>query len=152
MWYVSCTGWQEINGWWEPAYHVKYAESRDGFDWKLTGLSCVDAGEGTAIGRPCVFRIGNRYGMLYAVRSMFDYRTKKRTYRLATQKPRRRAGNAWMVKPVSIVPRTDGTQKMIEYCWLQQHADEPICSTTATALDAQELVSRGLLRGEKRAR
>jgi hypothetical protein len=75
MWYVSCTGWQEIRSRWEPVYHVKYAESRDGFDWRLTGISCVDASDGYAVARPCVFRRGERYGMIYPYRSLTDYRS-----------------------------------------------------------------------------
>ena len=31
MWYISCTQWQTINNYPEPSYHVKYAESKDGY-------------------------------------------------------------------------------------------------------------------------
>lgn len=126
MWYVSCTGWQEINGRWEPAYHVKYAESFDGFDWRLTGISCVDAGEGYSIARPCVFRNGNRYGMLYPFRSLTAYRTNRDcAYRLGYAESD--DGIRWdrMDERVGIERSASGwDSEMIEYCWLQQHADE----------------------------
>lgn len=83
MWYASCTGWSEIAGRWEPAYHVKYAESGDGLDWKLTGISCLDAGPGFAVARPCVFPRGDRYSMIYSYRSLAGYRTERdAAYRL----------------------------------------------------------------------
>jgi hypothetical protein len=42
MWYISCTGWERVNGWPEPSYHVKYAESDDGIRWRKTGRVCID--------------------------------------------------------------------------------------------------------------
>ncbi len=126
MWYVSCTGWKEILGRWEPAYHVKYAESRDGFDWQLTGISCVDAGAGYAVARPCVFRNGNRYGMLYPFRSMTDYRAHPdRAYRLGYAEST--DGIRWerMDDRAGIERSSSGwDSEMIEYCWLQRHGDD----------------------------
>ena len=126
MWYSSCTGWQQILGRWEPAYHVKYAESRDGIDWNLTGISCVDAGEGFAVGRPCVFRNGNIYSMLYSYRSLTQYRTDpERAYRLGYAESV--DGVHWqrMDDRVGIDRSTDGWDaEMVEYCWVQRHGDE----------------------------
>ena len=126
MWYVSCTGWKFINNCWEPAYHVKYAESADGFDWNLTGISCVDAGEGTAIARPCVFRTENRYRMIYPLRATVDYRTKKEgAYRLGYAESG--DGVRWerMDDRVGIERSESGwDSEMMAYCWVQQHASE----------------------------
>ncbi len=126
MWYVSCTGWQDINGRWEPTYHVKYAESHDGFDWNLTGISCVEAGEGFAIARPCVFRNGTRYGMLFPFRSMIAYRTSRDSaYRLGYAESD--DGIHWerMDDRVGIERSASGwDSEMMEYCWIQQQAGE----------------------------
>ena len=126
MWYVSCTGWQEVHGRWEPAYHVKYAESRDGIDWQLTGISCVDAGEGYAIARPCVFRNGSTYAMLYPYRSMTHYRTDANSaYRFGYAEST--DGIHWqrMDERVGIERSSTGwDSEMIEYGWLQRHGQE----------------------------
>ena len=84
MWYVSCTGWEEVHGRPEPRYHVKYAESTDGIHWRRTGIVCIDYGDFTgAIGRPCVLHDGDIYRMWYSYRGLTDYRTNPATsYRL----------------------------------------------------------------------
>jgi hypothetical protein len=70
MWYVSCTGWEMVDG--EPRhyYHLRYAESPDGIDWRRDGRIAVDfADDGEyAISRPCVIRDGDRYRMWFAAR------------------------------------------------------------------------------------
>jgi hypothetical protein len=76
MWYVSCTGWEIVDHRPEPRYHVRYAESRDGIVWRKTGRVCIDyAGPTEAIGRPCVYRDGGLYRMLYSLRGVRGYRT-----------------------------------------------------------------------------
>jgi hypothetical protein len=126
MWYVSCTGWQEINGRWEPAYHVKYAESRDGIAWDITGISCVDAGDGYAVARPCVFRHGDKCAMLYEYRSLTDYRSDtNQAYRLGYAESN--DGIHWqrMDDRVGIERSPTGwDSEMMEYCWLQTHGDQ----------------------------
>jgi len=70
MWYVSATRWEPGDG--EPRhwYHIRYAESENGIDWRRDGTVCVDfAGESEhAFSRPCVVRDGERYRMWFAVR------------------------------------------------------------------------------------
>jgi hypothetical protein len=126
MWYCSCTSWQEIAGRWEPAYHVKYAESADGIDWRLAGISCVDAGHGYAVAGPCVFRRGERYGMIYAVRSLADYRTNAESaYRLGYAESA--DGIRWdrMDERVGISRSKEGwDSEMMEYCWVQSYGGE----------------------------
>jgi hypothetical protein len=126
MWYVSCTGWQEIKGRWEPAYHVKYAESRDGIAWDITGISCVDPGDGYAIARPCVFRHGDKYAMLYEHRSLVDYRTNvNQAYRIGYAESN--DGIHWqrMDDRVGIEYSESGwDSEMMAYCWLQTHGNQ----------------------------
>jgi len=84
MWYISCTGWEVIDGHPEPNYHVKYAESTDGIRWNRTGRVCIDYDPfAAAIGRPCVFRVPSGYAMLYSYRNTKGYRTSRsQGYRL----------------------------------------------------------------------
>lgn len=84
MWYVSCTGWDEVHGHPEPKYHIKYAESDDGLSWRRTGAVCVDYDAfASAIGRPWVIRRGNGYVMWFSYRGLKGYRTDRRmSYRV----------------------------------------------------------------------
>ena len=70
MWYVSGTGWDRRNG--EPVhrYHIKYAESRDGFSWRRDGRVCIDYRDEDeyAIARPCVIREEGLYRMWFSAR------------------------------------------------------------------------------------
>ncbi len=76
MWYVSCTGWDDVHGHPEPLYNVKYAESEDGIRWQRTGIVCIDYDRSTqAIGRPWVVRLGDCYGMWFSYRGLVGYRT-----------------------------------------------------------------------------
>ena len=84
MWYLSCTKWEMINDHPEPFYHVKYAESDDGIEWRREGVVSVDYDDFTdAIGRPAVIRTENGYVMFYSYRSATDYRIdQSRSYRM----------------------------------------------------------------------
>lgn len=42
MWYVSGTGWIETGSSLSSRYHVKYAESVDGLEWRRDGIVCID--------------------------------------------------------------------------------------------------------------
>ena len=70
MWYVAGTGWRMKDGRPEHRYHIKYAESRDGIEWKREGLVCIDyqSEEEYAISRPCVLKDGAVYRMWFASR------------------------------------------------------------------------------------
>jgi hypothetical protein len=70
MWYSSCVRWEVIDG--KPChfYHVRYAESTDGVDWKREGTVAVDfsdPGE-VALSRPYVVRDEDCYRMWFSVR------------------------------------------------------------------------------------
>jgi len=126
MWYASATGWRQIDGKWEPSYHIKYAESPDGVVWNPTGVSCIDAGEDFAVCRPCVFRSGDKYAMLYSYRLLTQYRTDPaQAYRLGYAESG--DGIHWerMDDRVGIERSADGWDaEMIEYCWMQREGSQ----------------------------
>ena len=70
MWYVSGTGWELRESKPVHRYHIKYAESRDGFSWDRTGRVCIDycSEAEYAIARPCVIRDHGRYRMWFSAR------------------------------------------------------------------------------------
>ncbi len=76
-WYLSCTGWFMVSGKPEPRYHLKYAESSDGINWKRSGtiaIDYVDQNEG-GIARATVIKDGSLYRMWYSYRSILNYRS-----------------------------------------------------------------------------
>lgn len=70
MWYLSCVGWQMQNGKPEHRYHIKYAESHDGINWKRNGLVAIDflSEHEYAISRPTVKGDSDRWRMWYSFR------------------------------------------------------------------------------------
>lgn len=85
MWYLSCLKWEMRRGKPEPYYHIKYAESSDGLNWRREGIACIDLkpGEEAAIARPCVIKKDGIYRMWYAYRGAEGYRTdKEQSYRI----------------------------------------------------------------------
>jgi hypothetical protein len=70
MWYLSCTGWEVVDGRPVHSYHIRHATSEDGLDWRRDGRPCIDFehdGE-HAISRPSVIRDGGLYRMWYSWR------------------------------------------------------------------------------------
>jgi len=126
MWYASGRGWREIDGKWEPAYHVNYAESSDGILWNSAMAACIDAGEDFAVCRPVVFKQIAGYGMLYSHRCLTQYRTDPAlAYRLGYAESV--DGVAWQRRDeaVGIERSSDGWDaEMTEYCLLHQHGEE----------------------------
>jgi hypothetical protein len=70
MWYVSCVGWELVGEAVRHRYLIKYAESRDGFEWRRDGRVCIDFVDEReyAISRPCVIRARGGYRMWFASR------------------------------------------------------------------------------------
>ena len=85
MYYLSCTGWNELNGNLEPRYHIKYAESKDGITWERKGLIAIgykDETEGGIVSASVV-KTYEGYKMWYAYRSLFNYRDRiENSYRI----------------------------------------------------------------------
>jgi len=77
-WYMCCTGWSVLAGRPEPRYHIRYAESGDGFEWRRDGRIAIDykSEPEAGISRPCVLRrSGGGYEMWYSYRNGLGYRT-----------------------------------------------------------------------------
>jgi len=91
MWYVACARWEYEKGPARPThadsadsagadpdpagtprhyYHVRYAESEDGIAWRREGRVAIDFADAQeyAMGRPCVLRERERYGMWFCAR------------------------------------------------------------------------------------
>ena len=66
MWYVSGNGWHNRD---LPEYDIKYATSRDGYNWERNGIVSLPLEENeTVLARPCVIRNENtgRYEMYFS--------------------------------------------------------------------------------------
>jgi len=70
MWYVSGSGWSERPEGPRHRYHIKYAESSDGFSWRCEGHVCIDYADDDeyAFGRPCVVHDDDLLRMWYCSR------------------------------------------------------------------------------------
>jgi predicted GH43/DUF377 family glycosyl hydrolase len=75
MWYLSCLNWIESDLGMEPTYDIKYAESKDGINWKPFGITCIplDGDEG-GISSQRVLKLNDGYHMWYSIRNELDYR------------------------------------------------------------------------------
>jgi hypothetical protein len=72
MWYISCVGWEAVDGNPRHRYHLKYVESMNGVDWRPSGQVAIDfsSPEEYAISRPCVVRDGAKWRMWYSYRGV----------------------------------------------------------------------------------
>ena len=70
MWYLSCVRWDLVDGKPKHYYHIKYAESQNGIDWKREGVVAIDFRDEHeyAIGVPRVYKEHDRYVMWYCYR------------------------------------------------------------------------------------
>lgn len=124
MWYISCTGWEIINDYPEPSYHIKYAESDNGIDWERNGKISVDYDErAKALGRPCVFKKNNIYYMYFSYRNTDGYRTSdKDGYKIGLAISTN--GIVWEkeYENTNITLSNSGwDDKMMEYCHVFEH-------------------------------
>jgi hypothetical protein len=66
-------------------YHIKYAESEDGVNWKRNGVVAIDYKnqfEGGLV-KANVMKIGDSYSMWYSYRNKLDFRSNnKNSYRI----------------------------------------------------------------------
>jgi len=124
MWYVSCTGWEMINDYPEPLYHVKYSESEDGINWSKPGKVCIDYDNiMKSIGRPCVIKKRDKYEMYYSYRDTVNYR-KERGKGYQIGKAISDDGVNWTktVNETGITLSDDGWDSiMMEYCHVFLH-------------------------------
>lgn len=77
MWYLSCTKWEIINNKPEAFYHIKYAESSDGINWKRDGIVAIDfisEDEAGLVSASVIFEDGI-YKMWFGYRKGLNYRS-----------------------------------------------------------------------------
>jgi hypothetical protein len=83
MWYASSTGFIEVGGDYSPLYHIKYAESKDGFIWDRKNISCIlPKYEGECTAKPTIIVEDSLYKMWYCYRGSLDYRGGKDSYQI----------------------------------------------------------------------
>jgi len=84
-WYLSGTKWEVIDGRPEPFYHIKYAESPDGINWKREGVVAIDynsKNEGGIV-KASVLKENDTYKMWYSYRNARQYRqNSQNSYRI----------------------------------------------------------------------
>jgi len=119
MWYLSCTDWRMQNGKPEHRYHIKYAESLDGINWKRDGLVAIELSNESeyAISRPSVMKDADQWRMWYSFRG--------RSYRIGYAESV--DGRQWqrLDHHVGIdVSATGWDSEMIEYPFVFDHAGQ----------------------------
>jgi hypothetical protein len=125
MWYLSNTDWVEYKGKSEPFYHIKYAESNNGIDWKREGKVAIDYKDKNECGivRACVLKDNGIYKMWYAHRSLQNYRTdKNNSYRIGYAESNN--GINWNRKDKEVgidVSESGWDSEMIEYPFVYDH-------------------------------
>lgn len=125
MWYLSNTHWVEFEGKSEPFYHIKYAESENGIDWKREGKIAIDYKDENECGivRPCVIKDNSIYKMWYSHRNLQNYRTdKNNSYRIGYAESEN--GVDWIRKDKIVgidVSKKGWDSEMIEYPFIYDH-------------------------------
>jgi predicted GH43/DUF377 family glycosyl hydrolase len=81
--YTSGSEWKIINGKPEIWYHIKYATSNDGIDWKRENIDCILPNNPyECVARPCVIFDNGVYKMWYSKRRIDGFRNDiNKTYR-----------------------------------------------------------------------
>jgi hypothetical protein len=119
MWYLSCIKWEIKGSSFRHYYHIKYAESKDGFEWERKGLVCIDfkSSDEYAISRPCVIKEEEIYKMWYSYRG--------KSYRIGyAESP---DGLNWQRKDEEVgidVSQSGWDSEMIEYSFVFDHQRE----------------------------
>lgn len=72
MWYVSGTGWYEVDGKQKPAYQINYAVSPNAVHWKIMQVRSVPNEKDESISRPCVIKDDDGFKMWYGYMSSND--------------------------------------------------------------------------------
>lgn len=128
MWYLSNTKWIEYKGRSEPFYHIKYAESENGIDWKREGQVAIDYKDENECGivRACVLKDKDTYKMWYAHRNLQNYRTNKNSsYRIGYAESSN--GLDWIRQDEEVgidVSESGWDSEMIEYPFVYDHNGE----------------------------
>ena len=77
IWYVSLIKWTEEEGKLKHYYNIRYAESKDGINFKREGVTCIDFKNEFeyAIARPYVIKENGVYKMWYSYREGKEVKT-----------------------------------------------------------------------------
>lgn len=116
MWYLSAVRWERYNNELRHFYHIKYAESSDGINWRRSGIICIDfeSTDEYAISRPCVIKEDNLYKMWYSYRGKY--------YRIGYAESK--DGKTWIRKDDQVNldrSKTGWDSEMIEYPFVLTH-------------------------------
>lgn len=82
IWYLSCVKWEKVNDEIRHYYHIKYAESKDGIEWKREGKVAIDfeSEYEYAISVPRVIKENGIYKMWFSSRATKDIPTYRIRY------------------------------------------------------------------------
>jgi hypothetical protein len=109
MWYVSATEWRNTAAGPRHYYHIRYAESSDGFLWHRDGRVALDYAteDEHAFARPWVLHDADQYRMWFAVRG--------ERYRIAAAESE--DGVSWTRRDtLGLIPGDDAWEsEMVEY-------------------------------------
>jgi hypothetical protein len=128
MWYSSCVKWEIYDDKPEPFYHIKYAESDDGKNWRREAKVCIDfkSSDEAGITTPSVLREGLIYRMWYSYRHLKEYRTNaKHSYRIGYAESK--DGLDWNRKDESVgidISETGWDSEMVAYPHVYKHKDQ----------------------------
>ena len=122
MWYGSGTSWVLIDDKFEPIYVIKYAESKDGFQWNQPNKLCITPKhELESNVRPSLLVIDGRFEMWFCYRHSIGFRDGLGSYRIghATSTD----GLTWnrLEDPIGLLPgRSKWSMGMMAYpCVIQ---------------------------------
>jgi hypothetical protein len=118
-WYISGLKWEVQGAALKHYYHIKYAESADGIEWKRSGAICIDFQnqDEYVMSRPCVIKDDGVYKMWYSYRGQ--------SYRLGYAESI--DGITWERKDQSVgihVSESGWDSEMIEYSFIFDHAGQ----------------------------
>jgi len=117
-WYISGLRWEPEGERLKHYYHIKYAESPDGINWKRNGTVAIDfkSSDEYAISRPCVVRDRDGFKMWYSFRG--------EAYRIGYAESH--DGVKWERKDQEAgidVSESGWDSEMVEYAYVFTHGD-----------------------------
>lgn len=119
-WFISCIGWEEIEGEGKHYYRIEYAESADGIDWQRDGTVAIDFYDEHeyAISCPRVIKDPKQYKMWFSSRASQDCPTYRIRYATSDD------GIRWDRKNNLIeldVSESGWDSEMVEYPYVFDH-------------------------------